>query len=99
MRKTTSILLSVLLVLLVLGMSAQNVPAYAQGGPKSDFAVSVDISGVVQSITASALTLTDTTTFKITKNTNGVSSDLQPGVTVTVTAGVDEQDEDNLVAL
>src|SRR5215510_5940617 len=76
MRKLLTVILSVIIVLVILGVSSQNIPAHAQGGSDGDFAVSVDITGVIQSITQKALTFTDNTTFKITAETKGISPDL-----------------------
>src|SRR5260221_9603816 len=91
--KTIPVFLSVILLLLFMGMSSLYNPALAQGGDtsKNDFSVSVDITGVIQSITNTTLTLEDGSTIAINNDTKGVSSDLQPGVTVTVTAELGDE--------
>ncbi len=92
MRKVTLIIISALLVVALFGLSAQTAPTRAEGQPSSDFPVAVEITGVIQTITVSQISLTDGTVFKINKQTKGLSSDLTAGVTITVTAQLDDED-------
>jgi hypothetical protein len=98
MRKTTLIIISALLTLAGVGTGMQSNPANAQGGstPPNEFPVSVQVTGVIQSITATELTLTDGSVIQINSTTQGLSPALRRGVTVTVVAAVEG---DVLVAL
>ncbi len=91
MRKGIVIVISALLAITLLGSSLQTTSVNAQG-PNNDFPVSVELTGVIKTITATALTLTDDTSVKINAHTSGVSADLKPGVTVTITAELDDED-------
>jgi hypothetical protein len=87
LRKITFDLLTLVLLcgLIISGLSA---PVYAQD---DDFDVTIDITGVIATIDATQLVLTDNTVIKIS-NTTEIDAGLQPGMSVVVTATIDGND-------
>jgi hypothetical protein len=92
-RKTLSLMLSAFLVLALMFAGTPNNPSQAAGPtrtPKAEASVSADISGIIQTITAKQITLSDGITVQITRNTKMPT--LKVGQTVTITAELDGEE-------
>jgi hypothetical protein len=95
-RKFTYVLLTLSLIGALMVTGLQSTPAHAEGAntTDSDFPVSLEINGTIQTLTATHLVLADSTTFAITKKTQ-IGSGLKSGALVAVVA---EFDSDAFVA-
>jgi hypothetical protein len=87
-RKTPLVLISLFLVLTLLVSGISMTPASAQD---DDFPVSVELSGVIQSISSTQLVFTNGTTVKINRGTKDIAPGLKSGMAVTVVAEMDDE--------
>src|SRR5258708_1393863 len=94
-RKSALITITALLAIMMIMMNLQTIPSQAAGPsatPGSDIAVTVEFTGTIQSLTTDELTLSDGSSFKITPATKVPGTALTLGMTVTVSAEVDDED-------
>src|SRR6266568_5228146 len=97
MRKSTYLLLSLALVVVLLMGGLQSAPTLAAGptkAPTPDFPISLELDGIIQTLTTTQLLLSDGTSFKVVESTK-VDANLQTGAQVTVVA---EFDTDEFIA-
>jgi hypothetical protein len=83
------------IIVLMIGLISPVMPSSAQGSAPTDadeLPVSVTLSGKITSLTKSALTLDDDSVVTINKHTDGLTSAIKVGVTVTVEAEVDNDE-------
>lgn len=80
-----------LVVLILVALCAPSISTvWAQGD--DDFAVTVEITGVIQSLSGTELVLVDGPTIKINRGTKQISPNLKVGMAVLVVAEVDESE-------
>src|SRR3954447_14696906 len=92
-RRSVFLTITLLLITVLMLGGVATVPTLAAGPsktPTSELPVLVDITGTIQSITSSQLTLTDGTVIKLTGQVK--TSDLQVGQTVTISAELRGED-------
>lgn len=84
-------LLSFVSLALILTLVFATLPALRVNAEDSDFPVTVELNGVIQSISDTQLALTDGTLIKINDVTKDIAPGLKAGVAVTVTAEMDDE--------
>jgi hypothetical protein len=90
--KHPRLLISLFFILALLFASMPVTPANAEG---DDFSVTVELTGVIQSISSTQLVFTNGTTVKINRGTKNIATGLKSGMSVIVVA---EMDDDQFVA-
>jgi len=94
-RKPALIAITTLLAVMMILMNLQTTPSRAASPtatPDADISVTVEFTGTIQSLTSDSLTLSDGNTFKITPHTKLPGNTLTVGMTITVSAEVDDED-------
>src|SRR5260221_13747652 len=96
-QKLIYLVLSGLLMLVLLLTGLQTAPrstyaAEPSATPESDFPVSVETTGIIQSLSKDQIVLADGSAFKIDTKTKLPKTALQPGITVTVEAELDSEE-------
>src|SRR5213595_3154051 len=91
-RRTILAALSVILVVVLMlgGMAPTPTQAAKPSSTPTEVPVTMDVTGVIQAITGTQITLTDGTVVKLTHDTTGPT--VQVGQTVTITAELDGED-------